>query len=353
MSRSTRRRVAAISVVASLASLVPVAPATGALASEHSTTSCANPYGFHDPTATIGVSYAFLGNSWRATMEHDLTAAIDQAKACHEIGNVDYTYAGTSTTEQISQMDDLILKHVNVILVDSSSTTGLNSVIAKATAAGIKVVNFDTPVTAPQAYILNWNFVSFGELLANYLVKRLHGQGNVLIVRGLAGTSIDQGEYQGWKDVLAKYPKIKVVGTVYGNWDEATAESAVSGILPSLPKVDAVLINGGNYGVIKAFEAAHRPIPLMVGDNRGDFLQWWWAHRSTYKTFSYSTFPETAVLALYVGQFLLKGVHVPHKLWLAPLVISQAQLSQYHSTPAAAVADAHFSVSWVYDNLVK
>jgi ribose transport system substrate-binding protein len=314
---------------------------------------CSNPYGFHDPSATIGVSYAFLGNSWRETMEHDLTAAVNKAKACHEIGNVDYEYAGTSTTQQISQIDDLILKGVKVILVDSNSTTGLNAAIAKATAAGIKVVNFDTPVTATQAYILNWNYVPFGEMLAKYLVKRMGGTGNVLFVRGQAGTTIDSGQAQGWKDVLAKYPHIKVVGSVIGNWDEATVQSAVSGVLSNLPKVNAVFINGGNYGIVQSFKSAGRPVPLMVGDNRGDFLQWWWQHRKSYRTFSYSTYPQTAVLALYVAQFLLKGTSVPHALWLAPLTISQSQLSKYKSTPAAAVADAHFTVQWVYQHLVK
>lgn len=359
------RWVASAAVALGLAGLVAVSAGCGASSTPAGSAAktgstqtpaaagCSNPYGFNDPNATIGVSYAFLGNSWRETMEHDLTAAINQAKACHEIGNVDYEYAGNSTTQQISQIDDLILKHVNVILVDSSSTTGLNAVIAKATAAGIKVVNFDTPVTAPQAYILNWNFVPFGEKLANYLAKEMNGKGNVLIVRGVAGNTIDSGEYQGWMDVLKKYPQIKVVDTVYGDWDEAKAQSAVSGVLSNLPAIKAVFINGGNYGVIQAFKSAGRPVPLMVGDNRGDFLQWWWQNRNTYKTFSYSTYPQTAVLALYVAQFLLKGTTVPHKLWLAPLTITSSTLPQYKSTPAAAVADAHFTVQWVYQNLVK
>src|SRR5579875_423109 len=357
MFRSIGRRTAAGAAVLGLAVAgsagAVAAGAAGASAAQGHAAKCSNPYGFYDPSATIGVSYAFLGNSWRATMEKDLTKAIKQAQACHEIGNVDYEYAGNSTTQQISQIDDLILKHVKVILVDATSTTGLNSVIAKATAAGIKVVNFDTPVSAKQAYILNWNFVPFGKQLASYLAKKMGGSGNVLIVRGVAGTSIDAGEYQGWKDVLKKYPKIKVVGSVYGNWDEATAQSAVSGVLSNLPPIKAVFINGGNYGVVQAFKSAGRPVPLMVGDNRGDFLQWWWQHRKSYRTFSYSTFPQTSVLGLYVAQFLLKGDKVPHALWLAPLTISQSQLAQYKSTPAAAVADAHFTVQWVHSHLIK
>jgi ribose transport system substrate-binding protein len=339
--------------VAGSAGFLAVGPVQAATQATHKASSCYNPFGFHDPKAIVGVSYAFLGNSWRRTMQQDLTQAIQQAIACHEIGGVVYTYAGNSTAEQISQIDDLILKHVSVILVDASSTTGLNAVIAKATKAGIPVVNFDTPVTAPQAYVLNWNWVNFGKLLANYMVQRLHGQGNVLFVRGLAGTTIDQGEYQGWKEVLSHYPKIHIVGTVYGNWDEATAESAVASLLPSLPKVDAVFVNGGGYGVLSAFAAAHRPLPLVVGGNRGAFLRWWWAHRNTYQTFSYSSFPQCGVLAFYVAQFLLKGTHVSHQLWLQPLVIQLKDLPQYKNTPPSAVADAHFTVNWVYQNLIQ
>ena len=357
MLRGFGHRVAALTALAGLASTLAVAgpalSAPAAAASRRAAASCANPYGFHSPNATIGVSFAFLGNSWRKTMQNDMVKVVNNAIACHQIGHVDYTYAGNSTTQQISQMDDLILKHVSVILVDATSTTGLNAVIAKATAAGIPVVNFDTPVTAKQAYILNWNFNTFGTSLANYMVKRMHGKGNVILVRGLAGTSIDQGEYQGWMSVLKKYPKIKVVGTVYGNWDEATAQSAVAGILPNLPKVNAVLVNGGGYGVIQAFKAAKRPVPIVVGGNRGAFLQWWWANRKTYQTYSYSTFPQTGSLAVYVAQFLLKGTHVNHLLWLQPLTITAKELPSYHTTPVSAVADAHFTVQWVYQHLIK
>lgn len=316
---------------------------------------CQNPFGFNAPNATVGVSFAFLGNSWRKTMQDDMTRAIDRAIQCHQIGKVIYTYAGNSTTQQIAQINDLILKKVDVILVDASSSTGLNAVIAKATQAGIPVVNFDTPVTAPEAYVLNWNFVDFGKMLADYIVKQLNGKGNVLVVRGLAGTSIDDGEYQGWMEVLKQYPDIHVVGTVYGNWDDATAQSAVAGLLPNLPKVDAVLINGGNYGVVQAFQAAGRPVPLMVGDNRGAFLQWWWQNRDKYfdSTWSYSTFPQVGELAFYVAQFILKGEKVPHQLWLQPLVITKDKLAEYKDTPVSAVADAKFDVQWVYDNLIK
>ncbi len=63
------------------------------------------------------------------------------------------------------------------------------------------------------------------------------------------------------------------MGTVYGKWDEATAQKAVAGILPSLPKIDAVVDQGGDgYGAIMAFKDAGRPIPMVMTGNRYDEL---------------------------------------------------------------------------------
>ena len=239
--------------------------ATASATVQRPAAACAgNPEGFSDPTATIGVSYSFLGNSWRATMEKDMTTAMNNTIACKEIGHVDYVYAGTSTTQQISQIDDLILKHVSAILYDAQSSTGLNSVIAKAVAAGIPCFAFDTPVTSTKAYVLEWNFYNIGLELADYLVKEMDYSGNAIIVRGVAGSPIDIDQYNAWEHVIKMYPKIHILATVWSNWDDATGEAAVAGILPTLPAIKAIFSSGSEYGEIEAFTAAHRPIPFLV-----------------------------------------------------------------------------------------
>lgn len=314
---------------------------------------CNNPYHFKDPNASIGISYSFLGNSWRKTMQNDVTKVVNTALRCKEIGHVYYTYAGTSESQQISQIDDLILKHVKVIMVDAASSTALNGVIAKANAAGIRVVNFDTPVTSNKAVVLNWNYLQLGKSFGKYMASRLHGRGNVIFVRGVPGNTIDTGQYNGWRAVLKHYPHIHVLGSVYGQWDEATAESQVSGILSGLPTINAVFVDGGGYGVISAFQAAHRPIPIIVGGNRGAFLHWWWAHRNTYQTYSISTYPEVGALAFYVSQFIIAGHKVPNgTLPLAFLKITKQTLPKYHNIPTASVADATYNVTWVYKHLI-
>ncbi|MBV8375634.1 MAG: hypothetical protein JO279_01380 [Verrucomicrobia bacterium] len=54
------------------------------------------------------------------------------------------------------------------------------------------------------------------------------------------------------------------------------AQKEVSSILASLPKLEAVLTQGGDvYGVAMAFKAANRLLPIIVMGNRQDELALW------------------------------------------------------------------------------
>ena len=315
---------------------------------------CTNTYNFHASNATVGVSFAFLGNDWRKTMESGLKQAISHAIACHEIGSVIYTYANTSSTQQISQIQTLILKHVDLILVDATSTTGLNRVIGQAVSAGIPVINFDTQVSNDQARILTWDYSAMGSKTADFIVKQLNGSGNVLVVRGLQGTLVDKDEYNAWINTFKKYPNIHVVGTVFGNWDESTVQSAVAGVLPNLPKVDAVAIGGGAYGVIQAFQAAGRTLPVLAGSNYGEFINWWAKHPD-FNTLSFNTFPACGEVAFYLGQFILNGASVKKGNIFLPAytVTSDSLQAVAKATPVNGTANLPVSAGWVYKNIVS
>jgi ribose transport system substrate-binding protein len=298
---------------------------------------------------TIALSNSFIGNSWRKQMVKSFTDAAAQAKKQGLIG--DYTVANANNTveQQISQINGLILKHVNAIVIDAASPTALNGVIAKAVKAGITVVSFDGTVTSPLSYNVNYDFLGFGRHVGDYVAGRIGGKGNVLIVRGVAATIIDQQENQGWKQALAKRKGIKVVGTVFGNWDDATAQSAVARVLPSLPKIDAVVMNGGGYGVSQAFAAAKRPTPLIYLGNRGYELHWWTQQhaKNGYTTESASTTPSVSTAAFWVAVNVLKGVEFPHDLKMDFLTITQKDLPKYKSIPLDAVAATPYSNAWV------
>jgi ribose transport system substrate-binding protein len=336
---------------AGLARLAAVAGAVGLAAALAAMGASAAGSGANRQAAkpVIALSNSFIGNSWRKQMVKSFSDVAAQAKKQGLIGDFTVANANNTVEQQISQINGLILKHVDAIVIDAASPTALNGVIAKAVKAGITVVSFDGTVTSPVSYNLNYDFLGFGRHVGDYVANRIGGKGNVLIVRGVAGTIIDQQENQGWKQALAKHSGIKVVGTLFGNWDDATAQSAVARVLPSLPKVDAVVMNGGGYGVSQAFVAAKRPTPLIYLGNRGYELHWWaQLHKQNgYTTESASTTPSVSTAAFWIAVNVIKGAKFSHNLKMDFLTITEKDLPKYGSLPLDAVAATPYSNAWV------
>jgi len=296
---------------------------------------------------SVVLSNSFIGNAWRKTMVEGVQAAADQALADGRISSFEVINANGEASEQISQIQAIILKQPDVLLVDPASPTALNGVIDQAVAAGIRVVSFDGNVETDSAYNLAPDWVGIGEKTAQSVVDNIGGKGNVLGVRGVAGTTIDDGQYQGWLNVLEKNPDVDLVGEVVGDWDQATAQTAVSSALSTLPDIDGVFVAGGSYGTAQAFEAAGRDIPVIYGGGEGVFLKWWQdqvAKDPSYVTESDSSGPSIGTAAFWIGVLLTEGVEFPKAMPYRTLTITNDNLDEWvEATPLDGIAQEEWN----------
>lgn len=304
----------------------------------------------------IGFSQSWEGNSYRLEVDKNFISVARRLKANGKISGYDLVNANNSVSTQISQIDDLILKHVSVLLIEPISATALNGAIAQAVHAHIPVIIVnDGPVTTPLAYELNPSAKGIGEATAGYAAQRMHGKGNLLDVLGIAGVPFNNEFQAGVRAVLKKYPHIKIVGEPYGNWSETTTESAVASLLPSLPTINAVISQGGeSYGAVKAIQSTGRPLPLVVGGNRGYFLRWWWKEyqKTGYSTVSTEANPWVGGAAAYVAMDILDGKKVPKNMVMPSLTVTTQELPQYKNISAGGVAQKAYDSAWVQTHLL-
>lgn len=224
-----------------------------------------------DKKLTIALSNSFIGNKWRIEMENSFKAALQMEPYKDQITGTWFN-SGNNVSQQAQQISGLIGERVDAILVNAASPTGLNGILKQATARGILVVSFDNVVTEPSVIKVNTDQFDFGRKLADFLVQKLNGKGNVIMVTGVPGTYVDQQRNAGADSVWKQHPDIKVVNRYTGMWDSSTAERNTSSILPSLPKIDGIWCQGGTDGVLKAFIAAKRlPLPPTAGEAENGF----------------------------------------------------------------------------------
>jgi ribose transport system substrate-binding protein len=218
------------------------------------------------------LSNNFVGNDWRIQMEKEATVAATMPYFKGEV-NLTVVNAADSVTAQIESLQAIVAKHPAAILVDASSLTALNPVIARACAAGIVVVNFDQQVSAPCAYRIFTNFVAGEQLSAKWMAGVLHGKGNVFEDTGLAGAPISATISNAWTSVLKNYPGIKVVGTYQGQYAMGPEQQGVASLLAAHSDVNGILTQGYCTGAIKALQAAgHALVPMLCQSYNQTYL---------------------------------------------------------------------------------
>jgi ribose transport system substrate-binding protein len=277
----------------------------------------------------IAFSNNYAGNSWRQAMLKSYDLVTKKAVADHIVGAADvFTTADKEVPTQAAQIQNLILQGYDAIIINASSPDALNGAIKQACDAGIIVVSFDGIVTEPCAWRVVVDFKAMGEQEVDFVAGRLPKGGNLLEIRGLAGTSIDEAIHSGIHTAVAKHSEFKIVSTVTGDWDQTTAQKAVATVLPSLTDIVAVVDQGGDgYGAAQAFKAAGKPTPLIIMGNRQDELQWWKEQKAAngYVTWSASIAPGVSTLAFWVAQQILDGhKDVPHDLLVPYLQFTQS-----------------------------
>ncbi|MGV8831747.1 MAG: substrate-binding domain-containing protein [Devosia sp.] len=294
----------------------------------------------------IAFSNNYAGNSWRQAMLNSYAAVTEQAVKDGVVAAADiFTTADKEVPTQAAQIQNLILQGYNAIVINAGSPEALNGAVKQACDAGVVVVSFDGVVTEPCAYRVVVDFKSMGAEEIEQMAKFQPNGGNLLEIRGLAGTSIDEQIHQGILEGVAKHPEFKIVGSVTGDWDQTTAQKAVATVLPSLPEIVGVVDQGGDgYGAAQAFAAAGKPRPTIIMGNRQDELQWWKEQKDSdgYETWSASIAPGVSSLAFWVAQQVLDGrTDIPHDLLVPYLAFGQDDFEAVLPTIEAGSVASH------------
>src|ERR1700723_1625183 len=142
----------------------------------------------------IAFSNNYAGNSWRQAMLKSYDLVTKKAVADKVVAAADvFTTADKEVPTQAAQIQNLILQGYDAIVINAASPDALNGAIKQACDAGIVVVSFDGIVTEPCAYRVVVDFKAMGKEEVVEMAKFQPKGGNLLEIRGLAGTSLDEG----------------------------------------------------------------------------------------------------------------------------------------------------------------
>jgi ribose transport system substrate-binding protein len=230
-----------------------------------------------DEPFTIGVSNGFVGSEWRTQMIQDLEE-VNQAFMDEGITTeLVIESADVDVQGQIQQIQNLINRGVDAIIVNPNDQTALNPIIEEATEQGIVVIAVDQEISADGAYNVVIDQTEWARISARWLAEELGGSGDVVLIEGFVGHPANEARMDGVEEVFADYPGINVVGRDTGSWDQATGQQVMSDFLASLPNIDGVWTQDGMaLGVLQALVTANPDEwPIIAGEARAGFIKLW------------------------------------------------------------------------------
>ena len=212
----------------------------------------------------IGVSQC-SDDLWRTTLNQEI---LDEVSLYKDLTVVIKT-SKDNTDDQILDIQALIDEKVDLLIISPNESTGLTDIVLKANSKNIPVVLVDRKVNTDQytAFISADN-EKVGTEVAHYVSSLLNNKGNIVVIRGLDGSTSDAERYNGFAEELQFHPEIHIIAEPHADFFQQNAEQAMSTLIETISEpIDLVfaLNDPMARGVSQAYARYTGSKPYIIG----------------------------------------------------------------------------------------
>ncbi len=163
----------------------------------------------------------------------------------------------TDVNTQFGIVEAWIKQGYDAILVKPVEVEATVAMAKQANAAKIPYVAVQQAIKEANVRVVQ-DSIRTGEAQMQAVIDKLGGEGKVAIMVGEPGTLVAQQRLEGHKNILAKYPKVKLVAEEVGNWQRDQGMAIMENWLQAGIAMDAIVASNDEMalGAILALEGA-------------------------------------------------------------------------------------------------
>jgi ribose transport system substrate-binding protein len=260
--------------------------------------------------------------------------AQDAARQMHANATNYVPTKADSIPEQMSQIDDVIVKRPSAIVFIPVDFKAMGPGIAKLNAAKIPTVNIvDKAQSGDFVSFVGASDYQIGLQTARYLFKAMNGKGNIIILEGVRGTSTSDERMRGFHDALKEAPGIKVLSSQPANYQRLQALQVMENLLQTYPNVDGILAanDAMAIGALDALDGANQHAKV-VGINASKEAVDLIKQGKLLASGDYSGFKQGCI-GVMAALRALRGQPVPKSIALKTEVVTAANYQQFDIAP--------------------
>lgn len=198
----------------------------------------------------IGVSMSQFDDTWLTYLRESMDK---KAKSYPDGVKLQFEDARSDVVKQLSQVESFISQKVDAIVVNPVDTAATKKITEAAVTAGIPLVYVNRrpdDLNLPKGVVtVASNDLEAGEMQMQYLADKMGGKGDIVILLGDLANNSTTNRTKGVKEVLAKYPDIKVEQEQSGVWLRDKGMTLVNDWLTQGRKFDAVVSNNDEMAI--------------------------------------------------------------------------------------------------------
>ncbi len=188
-------------------------------------------------TYVIGISQLGEGDAWRKSMKEE----IDRELVFNPQLKIIYKEAGYSSAKQIEQINELLAKKIDLLIVSPNEAQPLTPIIDKIYRSGTPVITVDRNINSSSYNsFIGADNLNVGRLAASYAANYLKEHGVIIEITGLPSSTPAKQREKGFGNELAKYPGITIRSIINGDWLEKSVESQLPLLKEELPHVQMI-----------------------------------------------------------------------------------------------------------------
>jgi len=275
-----------------------------------------------------------------------LKAISDNAREqAEQLPNVELTAndSATSAAEQADQIETLISRKPDALVILPFEGGPLTPVALKAMQQGIPVINVDREFSEQGAYrtFIGGDNYGIGWQAGNYFADQLKCQGNVVEIQGLAGISVTEQRSQGFRDALRRrcQDRVRIVASQPADFLPDRGLAVMENILQAQRDIDAVYTHDDDMaeGVVAAIENANRQDDMFLTGAGGseaamNRIEQGGLYRATFlynPVMSGSAIRLAALIARGQGMESLVEPEVPSYIQVPATTVTRENVAQY------------------------
>ncbi|MFJ8259042.1 ribose ABC transporter substrate-binding protein RbsB [Peribacillus asahii] len=218
---------------------------------------------------TVGVSISTLNNPFFVSLKEGI-----EAKAKEKGMKVSVVDAQDDTAKQVSGIEDLILKKVDLLIINPTDSAAISSAVQSANDAGIPVITVDRSADEGEVvtFIASDN-VAGGEQAAKYIVEQLGENAKVVELEGVSGASATRERGEGFHNIADK--QLDVLSSQTAEFDRTKGLNVMENMLQGNKDIQGVFAHNDEMalGAIEAIKATGKDILVVGFDGNEDALK--------------------------------------------------------------------------------